>query len=350
MKLWHGILLIFAVCTTLSPAQAQWWGTESLPGNSNSYTYRTRFGNWQYGGLTRNIVTPQAYADRGIIRNWEDGTIIAVDRNIPSGRFAQPGVPNLVYIPRIDYFDDLGYLTDIRYQEGLRQYWPEDGHLLIDEWEQVAYEPDRLPPNTVSSGTSAPAVSKNVQQPVVIIAPPQQQRQKQQTVIVRQVPTTKAPKKITYHQQIMQRNAERHAAEEERLQQQIALAEQAELAARQTAQGYVPQQHSTEGESLWFRGHSAQPIMSQIGPAYEMSASIYIIPTNPVLEIEKRLEYSLVQSPEVSFFSPFQVKYNNSTATVIGTVGSQQEKQAAERILLKHPEIKNIINYLSIAE
>ena len=342
MKPWHGILLIFAVCTMHSPAQAQWWGSESLPGNANSYTYRTRFGNWQYGGLTRNIATPQAYADRGIIRNWEDGTIIAVDRNIPGGRFAQPGVPNLVYVPRIDYFDDLGYLTDVRYQEGLRQYWPEDQRLLIDEWEQTAYEPDSLPPNTASSGISTPAASKSVQQPVVIIAQPQQ-RQKQQTVLIRQVPTKETPKKLTYHQQIMQSYAERRAAEEERLQEQI---EQT----TQTAQSNKAQQHSAEGESLWFRGHSAQPAMSQIGPAYEMSASTYVIPANPVLEIEKRLEYSLVQTPEVSFYSPFRVKYNNGTATVIGTVGSQQEKQAAERILLKHPEVQYVINYLSIAE
>ena len=345
MKLWHGILLIFAVCTTLSPAQAQWWGSESLPGNANFYTYRTRFGNWQYGGLTRNITTPQAYADRGIIRNWEDGTIIAVDRNISGGRFAQPGVPNLVYVPRIDYFDNLGYLTDVRYQEGLRQYWPEDQRLLIDEWEQTAYEPDRLPLNTANSGISTPAASKSVQRPVVIIAQPQQ-RQKQQTVLIRQVPTTEAPKKFTYHQQIMQHHAERRAAEKERLHQ---LALQIEENTQTAQKNNVPQ-HSVEGESLWFRGHSAQPAMSQIGPAYEMSASTYVIPTNPVLEIEKRLEYSLVQTPDVSFYSPFRVKYNNGTATVIGTVGSQQEKQAAERILLKHPEVQYVINYLNIAE
>ena len=345
MKLRHGILLIFAVCTTFSPAQAQWWGSESLPGNANFYTYRTRFGNWQYGGLMRNIATPQAYADRGIIRNWEDGTIIAVDRNISGGRFAQQCVPNLVYIPRIDYFDDLGYLTDVRYQEGLRQYWPEDQRLLIDEWEQTAYEPGSLPPNTASSGISTHSVSKNVRQPVVIIAQPQQ-RQKQQTVFIRQVPTTETPKKLTYHQQIMQHHAERRAAEEERLRQQITQVEKN----TQTAQNNVQQQHSVEGESLWFRGHFAQSAMSQIGPAYEMSASTYVIPTNPVLEIEKRLEYSLVQTPEVSFYSPFRVKYNNGTATVIGTVGSQQEKQAAEHILLKHPEVQYIINYLNIAE
>ena len=112
-KSFSGLLIFFAVFNVVSVARAQWWGSETLPGNPNYYTYRTRFGNWQYGALERNITTSQRFADRGIIRNWNDGSPIAVDRNLPGGRFAQRGVPNLAYVPQIDYFDKLGYLTDI---------------------------------------------------------------------------------------------------------------------------------------------------------------------------------------------------------------------------------------------
>lgn len=221
MKYRHGILLFVAVCATLSPAQAQWWGSDSLPGNAGNYTYRTRLGYWQFGGELRNIATPQAFADRGIIRNWQDGMPVAVDRNLPGGRFAQPGVPNLVYVPRINYFDDLGYLTDFQFREGLRQYWPEDGRLLIDEWEEITHEPERLPPDTTMTGVSPREFTKNVQPPIIVVTSPQQKSIKPQAIVIKRISPERPQKKLTYHQQIMRRHAERRAAEEERLQQQI---------------------------------------------------------------------------------------------------------------------------------
>lgn len=50
-------------------------------------------GYWQFGGGLRNVATSQRFADRRIIRNWEDGMPIAVDRNIPGGRFSAAGSP-----------------------------------------------------------------------------------------------------------------------------------------------------------------------------------------------------------------------------------------------------------------
>lgn len=71
----------------------------------------------------------------------------------------------------LDYYDNLGYLTDFRYREGLRQYWPEDGRLLIDQWEQITYEPEHLstPDATPAQPSGTP---KTVQKPVVIVAQP----------------------------------------------------------------------------------------------------------------------------------------------------------------------------------
>ena len=247
MRCLLGFLAVFSVLNVVSIAHAQWWGSESLPGNPGYYTYKTRFGYWQYGALERNISTPQPFADRGIIRNWNDGAIIAVDRNIPGSRFAQRGTPNLVYVPQIDYFDSYGELTDVRYRSGLRQYWPEDRQLLNHEWEQITYEPDQKP--VTSTGVAVPSVSSSVTQESAT-SPRHESRNRVQTVVIQQVPAKTAQPKLSYHQRVMQKHAERRAAEEERIQQY------AKQLAEQKAQQDERRRRFHEQEQiapLWFR-------------------------------------------------------------------------------------------------
>jgi hypothetical protein len=356
-KVLSGFLVFFTIFNVLATAQAQWWGSESLPGNPNHYTYRTRFGYWQYGALGRNITTSQKFADRGIIRDWNDGTPIAVDRNLPGGRFAQQGVPNFAYVPRIDYFDNLGYLTDVQYQSGLRQYWPDNQQLLIHEWEQKTYEPERLPAN---AGQVAPTAMAS-QTPAA--APAKAQPNRVPTYVIKQVPAKPAEKKLSYHERVMRGHAERRAAEEERI--------------RQYAQQFAGQNQSVPQElhqvpsptnPLWFRDQTPPPRQlrpiatgSQTGygtgydqTGYGMSAITYTIPGNPLAERERQLEYALAESPEISFYSPFQAKFagglENGTVTVTGLVGSEQQRQAAERILLAQPGVKNVQNLMTVAE
>ncbi len=369
MKYLAGLLVFASVFCSVSTAKAQWWGSDALPGNPSYYTYRTRFGYWQYGSLERNITTPQPFADRGIIRDWTDGSPIAVDRNVSGGRFAQAGVPGLVYVPQINYYDNLGYLTDIQYQSGLRQYWPEDEHLLIDEWEQITYEPDSLPAASAQRPATPSTAMQN--QPVVAVARPQESRNRVQTVVVQQVPLKPAPKKLTYHQRVMQGHAERRAAEEERNRQRAEqLAEQNrqrdELIRRQqsadqfaysqnaTNTQYALPQLPTAADPLWFRDQVPQtptPLTPLTAPGslpgYGSPPITYTIPADPTAEQEKRLEYALAQSPEVSFFSPFQAKFENGTVTVSGVVGSEQQRQAAERILLAQPGVQRVQNNLT---
>lgn len=339
-----GFVVFITVIHVVSPAHAQWWGSESLPGNPDYYSYKTRLGVWQFGALERNISTPRQYADRGIIRNWNDGAIIAVDRNVPGGRFAQQGTPKLVYVPQIDYFDSYGELTDVRYQSGLRQYWPEDHHLLNHEWEQITYTPEPR---------STPASESTIQETVT--APRQESRNRVQTVVVPQLPIKKAqtaPLKPTYHQRVMQGHAERRAAEEERSRQYIQrLAEQN----RQQDERWRDTQESEQVSPLWFRDRMPPaPLRSPDAmgnqPGYGMSVVTYTIPANPVAEQEKRLEYALAGSPEISFYSPFQTKMKYGTVTVTGVVGSESQRQAAERILLTQPGVRQVQNNLTLAE
>jgi len=348
MTIWSSrLLILLAVFNVVSIAHAQWWGSESLPGNPNDYTYKTRFGYWQYGALTRNVSTPLKFADHGIIRNWNDGAPIAVDRNLPGGRFAQQGVPNLVYVPRIDYFDKLGYSTDIKFQDGLRQYWPDHQQLLIHEWEQKTYDgPERLPTNASQvSQTTVPQQSTTV--------PRQEPRNRMQTFVIKQVPaqvsTQPAEKKLTYHERVMQGHAKRRAAEEERYRQYV---QQNEL---QPIPGF--------DDPRWFRDLTPPPQQLQqtaVGSPMidvpmgfgqgDYGMSTYTIPVDPVAEREKQLEYALAGSPEISFYSPFQVKFDSGTVTVTGLVGSEQQRQTAERILLVQPGVKTVHNLLVVAE
>ncbi|MCL2119099.1 MAG: BON domain-containing protein [Planctomycetaceae bacterium] len=342
----------------ISPVHAQWWGSESLPGNPSFSTYKTRFGYWQYGALERNISTPQRFANQGIIRNWNDGSIIAVDRNAPGNRFAQQGTPNLTYIPQVNYFDkDL--LTDINYQSGLRQYWPEDQRLLNHEWEQITYEPQRSPANAVPAVTSPVAAGTS---PTPAAAPRQEQRNRVQTVVIQQIPATTAQSakpKLTYHQRIMQGHAERRAAEEERNRQYAQqLADQLAGQNRQREEWVRrSQQPGYPGsvEPLWFREQVVPvqllPMVARESqPGYEMPGMTSTMPVNPVAEQEKRLEYALAGSPEISFYSPFQTKIENGTVTVTGVVGSEEQRQAAERILLAQPGVQRVQNDLTVAE
>ena len=345
MRCLSGLLVFFTVFHVISPVHAQWWGSESLPGNPSFSTYKTRFGYWQYGALERNISTPQRFANQGIIRNWNDGSIIAVDRNAPGNRFAQQGTPNLTYIPQVNYFDkDL--LTDINYQSGLRQYWPEDQRLLNHEWEQITYEPQRSPANAVPAVTSPVAAGTS---PTPAAAPRQEQRNRVQTVVIQQIPATTAQSakpKLTYHQRIMQGHAERRAAEEERIRQyaeQKSL--QDELIRHEQVPDHIP--------PLWFREQAVsapvQPptVMGRL-PGYEVPVMTYPIPVNPVAEQEKRLEYVLAYSPDISFYSPFQVKIENGTVRVSGVVGSEEQRQVAEHLLRNQPGVQQVQNNLTI--
>jgi hypothetical protein len=358
-KLLPGLLVFFTIFNIASMSQAQWWGSESLPGNPNHYTYRTRFGYWQYGALERNIATSQKYADRGIIRDWNDGAPIAVDRNLPGGRFAQQGVPNLVYVPRINYFDNLGYLTDIQYRSGLRQYWPDNQQLLIHEWEQKTYEPEHLPAN---AGQVAPTATLS-QTPAA--APEKAQQNRVQTYVIKQVPAKPAEKKLSYHERVMQGHAERRAAEEERMRryaQQLAEYQQSAADSRATSPQELQQQPGFV-DPLWFRDQTPPPrqlrptatgSQTSYGTSYGMSAITYTIPGNPLVERERQLEYALAGSPEISFYSPFQAKFTggleNGTVTVTGLVGSEQQRLAAERILLAQPGVKNVQNLMTVAD
>jgi len=281
-KWFSGLLIFFAVFNIAAVAQAQWWGSDSLPGNPGYYTYRTRFGYWQYGALERNITTPQKFADRGIIRNWNDGSPIAVDRNLPGGRYARREVPHLVYVPRIDYFDNLGYLTDIQYRSGLRQYWPDNGQLLMHEWEQKTYEPDRLPAN---AGQAPPTTAS--QSPPD--APRQEPQNGVQTFVIKQIPVEPAEKKPSYHERVMQRHAEFRAAEEDRNRQRAQqLANQLEASSRANTMNDI-QQVPGMVDPLWFRDLTPppQPLQrvatgSQTG--FGMSSITYAVPVNPVAE------------------------------------------------------------------
>jgi len=362
-KWFSRILIFFTVVNAVSTIQAQWWGSESLPGIPNSYTYMTRFGYWQYGALERNISTSQKFADRGIIRNWNDGAPIAVDRNLPGGRFAQRGVPNLVYVPRIDYFDKLGYSTDIKFQDGLRQYWPDNQQLLIHEWEQKTYEPEHLHANAGASTATVTQTSNTV--------PAQAPQNRVQTFVIKQVPAQvsakPAEKKLTYHERVMQGHAERRAAEEERYRQ---FAQQ--LAEQQGANqpGASPLANSSNelqpipgfDDPRWFRDLTPPPQqllrtavgspMSDVPMGFGQGdgMSTYTIPVDPVAEREKQLEYALAGSPEITFYSTFQAKFESGTVTVTGLVGSEQQRRTAERILLAQPGVKNVHNLLAVAE
>ena len=353
-KLFSSFFILIAVFSSISTAQAQWWGSETLPGNPTYYTYRTRVGYWQYGALARNIATPPKFADRGIIRDWNDGTPIAVDRNLPGGRFAQQGVPNLVFAPRIDYFDNLGYFTDIQYRSGLRQYWPDDKQLLMHEWEQKTYEPEHWPSDT---GQVAPTTISQAS----AIVPRQESRNRVQTFVVKQVPAKPVEKKPSYHERVIQGHAERRAAENERNRQYVQqLANQSGISPPTNFPSVVTpyELRPVPTDPRWFRDLAPLPQQSQrtatgsqvgYNPlGYGMTT--YTIPVDPVAEREKQLEYALAQSPEISFFSPFQAKIENGTATITGLVGSEQQKQAAERILLAQPGVKNVQNLLAVAE
>ncbi|MCL2623108.1 MAG: BON domain-containing protein [Planctomycetaceae bacterium] len=349
MRCLSSLLVFFTVFHVTSTASAQWWGSESLPGNPEHYTYKTRFGNWQFGALERNISTPRQYSDRGIIRNWNDGTIIAVDRNVPGNRFAQQGTPNLVYVPQIRYFDT-NNLTDTQFRNGLRQYWPEDQQLLNHEWEQMTYEPARLPVNTAA--VSASSVVTSVAREAVVV-PQQESQNRVSMVVVQQVPAKTVPPKPTYHQRVMQGHAERRAAEEERNRLYV------QRLAEQNRQQDEWQRRSLETaepvDPLWFRDRipterfqSQTAVGKQLG--YGMSAVTYTIPTNPVAEQEKRLEYALAGSPEIAFYSPFQARFENGTVTVTGIVGSEEQRLAAERVLLAQPHVRHVQNNLTVAE
>ena len=356
-KWFSGLLIFFAVFNIVSTAHAQWWGSETLLGNPNYYTYKTRFGYWQYGALTRNVSTPQKFADRGIIRDWNDGAPIAVDRNVQGGRFAQHDVPNLVYVPRIDYYDKFGYLTDIEYKDGLRQYWPENQQLLLHEWEQKTYAPEPLPDN---AGASIVTVSQTSQ-----TVPAQVPQNRVQTFVIKQVPAQvpvkAAEKKLSYHERVMRGHAERRAAEEERYRQYTQqLAEQNQPGANHRAH----ELQSIPGfeDPRWFRDLTPPPqplqriaagsqmIYKPMGFGQGYGMSTYTIPVDPAAEREKQLEYALAGSPEISFYSSFQTKFENGTVTVTGLVGSEQQRQTAERVLLAQPGVKNVQNFLTIAE
>ena len=353
-----GLLIFLAVFCVVSTARAQWWGSESLPGNPSYYTYRTRLGYWQYGALERNITTPQRFADRGIIPNWNDGSPIAVDRNLPGGRFAQQGVPNLTYVPQIDYYDKLGYLTDVEYRSGLRQYWPEDQHLLFHEWEQISYEHDRLPANSSAQAASPATVPQESR------AATQDQRSRVQTVVIQPRPAKPAAQpKQNYHERIMQGYADRRDAEEERNRRYAAQYAEALAQAGANQSGTTPRtsnpyqvaQPPMSVDPIWFRDQMPQqpmPLQNIMGnPAdYKMSSVTYIAPVNPMAEREKRLEYALAGSREISFFSPFQTKFENGTVTVTGIVGSEEQRQTAERILLTQPDVLQVQNLLTVAE
>jgi hypothetical protein len=353
MKRLTCLFAFLTVVNVVTTTHAQWWGSENLPGNPGYYTYKTRFGHWQYGALERNITTSQKFADRGIIRDWRDGSIIAVDRNVSGSRFAQQGVPNLVYIPQINYFDS-NYLTDTQYKNGLRQYWPEDQQLLNHEWEQITYTPERLPPRA-GEATPQQTAPQNTQ-----VANPQASPNRVQTVVLQQIPVKPAQNtqlKQSYHERVMQRHAERRATEEERNRrraEQLAeqLAEQNRQRDELMRRSQMPVQ---QVEPLWFRDQ-IQPAQMQpltavgIQPGNEMSVRTYTIPANPVAEQEKRLEYALAGSPEISFYSPFQAKFENGTVTVTGVVGSEDQRQVAERILLAQPGVQRVQNHLTIAE
>jgi len=361
-KWFSGLLIFFAVFNVASITNAQWWGSETLPGNPNDYTYKTRFGYWQYGALTRNISTPQKFADRGIIRNWNDGVPIAVDRNLPGGRFAQQGVPNLVYVPRIDYFDkhgfytdtNIGYYTDIKYREGLRQYWPDNQQILNHEWEQKTYGPEYLPENADQVTPTA-----NVLQTITTV-PAQSPQNRIQTFVIKQVsvqaPEKSEEKKLTYHERVMQGHAERRATDEERYRlfsQQ--LAEQSAANQPEASPRAINPYELQPDDPRWFRDLTPQPLQPiavgspmSFGQGFGMTT--YSIPVDPVAEREKQLEYALVQSPEISFYSSFQAKYEDGTVTITGLVGSSQQRQTAERILLTQPGVKNVQNLLAVAE
>ena len=363
-KWFSGLLIFFVIFNVVSAAHAQWWGSESLPGNPGYYTYKTRFGHWQYGALERNVSTPQKFADRGIIRNWNDGAPIAVDRNLPGGRFAQQGVPNLVYVPGIDYFDRLGYLTDIQYRDGLRQYWPDNQQLLIHEWEQKTYEPERLPANTDQIASTA-TVS---QTPLSVPAQAPQNRVQTYVVMVpdRVPEKVAAEKKPTYHERVMQGHAERRAAAEERYRRSAQqFAEQNPSAASSRANVGTPSPNELQpipgvDDPRWFRDLTPPPqhlqriaagSQMQYGAVgYGMSSTTDTLPVHPVAEREKQLEYALAQSPEISFYSAFQAKFENGVVTIVGLVGSETQRQTAERILLAQPGVKNVQNLLAVAE
>ena len=360
-------LLALAIMGMVSPVQAQWWGSDSLPSNSSAYTYRTRLGFWQFGGELRNLATSPRFDDRGIIRSWEGGMPIAVDRNIPGGRFAQQGVPSLVYIPRIDYCDDLGRLTDVRYREGLRQYWPEDQQILSHEWEQIAHEPDRTPPTNAVTSTQPTQSGVDRSETFVLVTQAQNRHSNVQPIVIKQVtPKNKQPK-LTYHQHIMQAHAERRAAEKERqdhlsqqrFEQQSGLIrdnrydspyvqyQKNEQLGQFANQRQYTQSQQALANSEWFRdGRPDQSIAMRQSEA----STTYIVPKNPSLEIEKRLEYSLVQSPNISFYSAFRAKFESGTVIISGIVGSEQERQAAERVLMSHPEVQQVQNNLTIVQ
>jgi len=358
MKEWFsGFLMFFAIFNLVSTAKAQWWGSESLPGNPGYYTYKTRFGHWQYGALERNMSTPQKFADRGIIRNWNDGAPIAVDRNLPGGRFAQQGVPNLVYVPRIDYFDKFGYLTDIQYRDGLRQYWPDNQRLLLHEWEEKTYEPERLSANAdqVVPTATASQTSNSV--------PAQAPRDPVQTYVIQQIPVQvaakPAEKKLTYHERVMQGQAEFRAAQEERYRRHAQQRANQPVANpgtnAETHSPYELQPIPGFDDPRWFRDLTPSPrplprtaAGSQMD--FGMSSTTYFIPVNPVAEREKQLEFALAQSPEISFYSSFQAKIENDTVTVTGLVGSEKQRQTAERILLAQPGVKKVQNLMIVAE
>ena len=76
----------------------------------------------------------------------------------------------------------------------------------------------------------------------------------------------------------------------------------------------------------------------------------YTIPVHPMAERERQLEYALVQSPVVSFYSSFKAKFEKGTVTVTGIVGSEEQRQEAERILLAQPGVQRVQNLLTVAE
>jgi hypothetical protein len=247
----------------------------------------------------------------------------------------------------------------------LRQYWPEDQHLLNHEWEQITYTP--VPEQAGSMSARAREVTQQQtagrqgspqQVPSVVIQP----------VVVQPVPAVieqpVPPKpKWTYHERVMQRFAERRAAEEERNRQnaemyaaqQVEKQRQRDELIRRSQMQLFPAQV----EPVWIRDDAPpaqmpiypQPMTAVGSPSgYGYSAMTPTIPADPVAELEKRLEYALAGSSEISFYSPFQATLDNGTVTVTGAVGSEEQRQAAERILLTQPGVKKVQNNLNVAE
>ncbi|MCL2349661.1 MAG: BON domain-containing protein [Planctomycetaceae bacterium] len=348
IRRWVGTVTVILLAEVIPNfADAQWWGTDALPGNSNMYTYRTRLGTWQYGTDQRNVTTPPRFGDSGIVRDVSDGSIVAVNRNIQGGRFAWEGTPAFTFVPRRGFYDrGYGYWNNgmfFEYRSGVRQFWPETGRILLDDYEQSVYVSDSLPDVQVSA-TSVPetsAVPKQLPRRVPAVVVIQKNRQAQKTPRDLQAPHDS-------------RIATDRTAFSPRVHEPTQQMPNADAISQMSPRPEMSPQESSQ----WFRESLNPPPSGVIfsGDNFNISRRpvTFIIPENvsgnmpgnPNADMERNLEFALVSRPEITFLSPLRIRFDHGTVTVGGMVASEKERQIATEILSRQPGVYHVLNQI----